>query len=187
MNQKTHIALICGTTRPGSQSLKVANFIHEELSKRPKTEVRLVDPRTLALRDDGNASDWQSPEYAEIVAWADAFYIVTPEYNRSFPGSLKRLLDLEYGNYLHKAVALTGVSSGSFGGARAVEALLPVLHNFGLYVVKTVAYFPNVQDDFDDQARIKSDKKDVRTRAIQVAADELIWLANALKVARNKP
>ena len=56
---------------------------------------------------------------------ADAIVIVVPEYNHSFPGLLKHVLDSCLKEYIHKAVGVVGVSAGPFGGARVIQHLLP--------------------------------------------------------------
>ena len=74
----------------------------------------------------------QIPALADTMRRADGYIIVTPEYNHTYPGLLKHVLDLNYKEYLHKAVGVCGVSAGPFGGVRAIEALLPTFKAFGL-------------------------------------------------------
>lgn len=66
---------------------------------------------------------------------ADGIVIVTPEYNRGYPGLLKYVLDTNLKEYIHKAVGICGVSAGGFGGARVIENLLPVLRELGLVTI----------------------------------------------------
>jgi NAD(P)H-dependent FMN reductase len=58
---------------------------------------------------------------------ADALIFVVPEYNHSFPGLLKHVLDTNLKEYIHKAAGVCGVSAGPFGGARMIQNFLPVL------------------------------------------------------------
>jgi NAD(P)H-dependent FMN reductase len=64
-----------------------------------------------------------------------------PEYNHSFPGLLKHVLDTNLKEYIHKAVGVCGVSAGPFGGARMIESLLPVLRELGLVTIFWDVYF----------------------------------------------
>lgn len=124
-----------------------------------------------------NDSDAKDPKYTKITAEADGFVIVVPEYNHSFPGSLKRMLDSEYGNYRRKPVVLAGVSSGAFGGVRAIHSLVPVLRELGLVVLHADLHFPRVQDLFDEKGKLNDDNYKQR---IKKSLDELLWFSKAL-------
>src|ERR1700691_414146 len=91
---------------------------------------------------------------------ADAFFIVTPEYNHSFPGSLKRMLDSELELYNHKPVAFAGASNGNWGGVRAVESLLTAVRETGLVTLSWDVYFPHVQDTFKPDGSIKEEHRE---------------------------
>ena len=66
---------------------------------------------------------------------ADALVLVSPEYNHGYPGLLKHVLDTSLKEYIHKAVGVAGVSAGVFGGARAIQNLIPVLRELGLVTI----------------------------------------------------
>ena len=72
-----------------------------------------------------------------------------PEYNHSFPGLLKHVLDSNLKEYIHKAVGVCGVSAGPFGGARMIQNLLPVLRELGLVTIFTDVYFGGAGKLFD--------------------------------------
>ncbi|HSW66331.1 MAG TPA: NAD(P)H-dependent oxidoreductase [Bacillota bacterium] len=186
MDEALVIAVICGTTREGRESIKAARWIAEFGRTQPQVEIIFVDPKDFHLPPDGAPQDGRDPKYSEITERADAFFIVTPEYNHGYPGSLKRLLDSEDDNYAHKPVALAGVSNGAWGGTRACEALLPVLRTLGLAVSSRTVYFPRIQEIFDEQNSMKPDFTEGYTKSVQGAYDDLIWLAWALKTARAK-
>src|ERR1700712_1988724 len=115
------LAVLGGTTRVQRQSIKAARYIADFASQLPNVEIIFVDPKEFNFPGDGNDPEGKDPRYSEITAKADAFFIVTPEYNHSFPGSLKRMLDSELATYNHKPAALAGASNGNWGGVRAVE------------------------------------------------------------------
>lgn len=187
MENSLTIAVVAGTSRQGRQSIKAARYVAEFGTYLPNVQIIFVDPSDFHFLGDGDDPEVKDPRYSAITAKADAFFIVTPEYNHSFPGSLKRLLDSELENYRHKPVALAGSSSGSWGGVRAVEALLPVMRALGLVATATSPYFPRVQTSFDDHNQPVPDRKDRIDQAIQRSYDELIWLAGALKSGRDQP
>ncbi|HLZ15273.1 MAG TPA: NAD(P)H-dependent oxidoreductase [Candidatus Saccharimonadales bacterium] len=182
MDETLVLAILLGTSREGRESIHAAKWVAEQAGKREGVEVIFVDPAELNLPSDGDKI--RDPKYTEITARADAFYVVTPEYNHSFPGSLKRMLDSEYENYLHKPVGTAGVSSGMFGGARCCEALLPVYHKVGLVIISPEVYFPKVTELFDEQGNLKPEHVERYTASVGKALDELLWFARMLKRAR---
>lgn len=185
MDAKLTIAVICGTKREGRRSIHAAKWVAEQGRVRGDAEIIFVDPKEIDLPPDGAPEDGENQTYKDITAKADAFYLVTPEYNHSIPSSLKRLLDSEFGNYKHKAVATAGVSNGPWGGVRVCEALLPVYHTMWLVPVKPELYFPKIQDIFDDSGAMKPEFVEMYTKNVTAAYDELIWMARALKTARS--
>lgn len=179
---KLNIAVIAGTSRPGRLSIHAAKFVYSIVEKHPEVKAVWVDVNELEFKKDGDNQELRNPEYTKITAEADAFYIVTPEYNHSYPSSLKRTLDSEFHNYKHKAVAVAGVSNGPWGGVRCIEALLPTLRTLGLVVTKADVQFPKIQDIFSEQGELKDQ---AYIKRVETALDELIWMAKALKKARE--
>jgi len=185
MDKKLAIAVIAGTTRVQRESIKAAHYVAEVGRALPDVEIIFVDPKDFNLPGDGNDPEGKDPKYTDITARADAFFIVTPEYNHSFPGSLKRLLDSELENYIHKPVAIAGASNGSWGGVRGVEALVTSVREMGLVATFTSAYFPRVQDMFDETGKIKPDVEERTHKNVTGAYNELIWMAKTLGWGRQ--
>jgi NAD(P)H-dependent FMN reductase len=179
---KLFIPIIQGTTRPNRRSANVSKLILEVSKEYDNLETVLVDPNDLNLPYDGRDPETKDPKYTEITAKADGFFIVVPEYNHSYPGSLKRMLDSEFDNYEHKAVAFAGVSTSELGGARAIEALLPVVRAMKLVAIVTDVRFPKVKELFDEQGNL-TDQDYIKR--IKKSFDELIWMAEALKAKRS--
>ncbi len=149
-NKKIKISLILGTAREGRQSVKVFNYIEKFLSKRTDIELFKVDIKDFDLNK--TIAPWteseKSQKFKEIAKKSDAFILVIPEYNHSFPGEAKLLLDQAMKEYMNKPIILAGVSAGGFGGARAVESMLPVLSELGLRYIAYPLYFSNVEESF---------------------------------------
>jgi NAD(P)H-dependent FMN reductase len=124
----------------------------------------------------------KDPKYSGVTARADGFVVVVPEYNHSFSGSLKRMLDSESKNYIHKPVNLVGVSSGQFGGVRAIESLVPVVRELGMTVTFADVMVTNSKDAFDENNQPNDDQFEGR---LYTALDELIWFARTLKYGRE--
>ena len=185
MDEKLTIAVLAGTTRHSRQSILAAKYVASFGSKYPELEIIFVDPLDFNFPGDGNDPEGKDPKYSAITTQADGFFIVTPEYNHSFPGSLKRMLDSELANYIHKPVALAGASNGGWGGVRAVEALVTTVREMGLAATFTSVYFPRVQTLFNEDGSLKAENKDLYERNLGLAYSELIWMAKTLKWGRQ--
>jgi len=186
MDQTLTIAVLAGTTRQRRESIKAAHYIADFGAKLPGVEILFVDPKDFVFPGDGNDPEGKDPRYTEITARADAFFIVTPEYNHSFPGSLKRMLDSELANYNHKPVAIAGASNGNWGGVRAVEALVPAIRETGLVVLSWDVYFPFVQNMFNDDGGILPEFMERYEGNLTKLYGELIWFAKLLKQGREQ-
>jgi len=186
MDETLTIAVLAGTTRVQRESIKAAKYVAEIGSQRPGVEIIFVDPKDFNFPGDGNDPEGKDPRYSEITAKADAFFIVTPEYNHSFPGSLKRMLDSELQTYNHKPVAFVGCSNGNWGGTRAVESLVPAIRETGLVVMSWDVYFPYVQNKFDAQGQILPEYKERYEKSLGKLYKELIWFARMLKQGRKE-
>lgn len=185
MNDTITIAVLIGTTREKRESVKAARYIAEFGRTIDNVEIILVDPKEYDFAGDGNDPEGKDLRYTDITARADAFFVVTPEYNHSFPGSLKRMLDSELANYNHKPVAFAGVSNGNWGGVRAVEALVPAIRETGLVVMSWDVYFPYVQNMFDERGALLPDYAGRYEKSLAKLYDELLWFARLLKSARQ--
>lgn len=179
------IAVIAGTTRVQRRSIHAARYIADAVGKLPDVEVIFVDPVDFHFDGDGNDPEGKDPRYTDITARADAFFVVTPEYNHSFPGSLKRMLDSELANYNHKPVAFAGVSDGNWGGTRAVESLVPAVRETGLVVMSWDVFFPYVQNIFDENSQMNEEFRPRYEKQLSKLLDELLWFARLLKDARE--
>lgn len=186
MDERLTLAVLVGTTRAQRESIKAAHYIASVASGRPNLEMLLVDPKDFSFPGDGNDPEGKDPRYTEIVSRADAFFVVTPEYNHSFPGSLKRMLDSELELYNHKPVAFAGVSNGNWGGTRAIEALVPAVRETGLVVMSWDVYFPYIQKMFDETGRIKPEHEERYNKNVNKLLDELLWFAGLLKTGRHE-
>lgn len=185
MDEKIVIAVLAGTVRTGRRSINAAQYVAGQGKQLPNVEIIFVDPKELHLPNDGNLPEDRDPRYSEITAKADAFFIVMPEYNHSYPATLKRMLDSEFDNYRRKPVALAGVSDGPWGGARGIENLLPCLRTLSLLPISQTVYFPFVQNIFDDHGNILPEHEEKYQKSIAGSYKELAWLARTLKWGRN--
>lgn len=178
------VAVLAGTTREQRESIKAARYVAEFAGKFEGVEVIFVDPKEFNFPGDGNDPEGKDPRYTDIVRRADAFFIVTPEYNHSFPGSLKRMLDSELELYSHKPVAFAGASNGNWGGVRAVESLLTAVRETGLVALSWDVYFPRVQDIFAEDGSMREEHRERYEKSLGKLFDELLSFARLFKTIR---
>jgi len=176
------IAVLAGTTRKQRVSIHAAKLVAEIGREQRGVEITFVDPVDFHFEGDGNDPEGKNPRYTEIVKKAEAFFIVTPEYNHSFPGSLKRMLDSELEYYIHKPVAFAGCSSQRWGGVRAIEALTLTVRELGLVATFTDMHFPQVETLFDAEGELMDP---AYRKYIETSYEELIWMAQAMKWGRE--
>jgi NAD(P)H-dependent FMN reductase len=142
----------------------------------------MVDVRKLKFDLQGPNEETRDAGWADLAARADGFIIVTPEYNHGYPGLLKHALDMNLEEYIHKPVALCGVSAGPFGGTRVIEALLPVMRELGLVTTFTDVNFGSAGKIFDENGVLQDDAFIGRVGKL---LDEVIWMARVLRYGRE--
>lgn len=175
---KLFIPVLLGTAREGRFSEKAARYVFEELKARADIETELVDVREFNL----SASTHNAPEkWKKVLERADALFIVSPEYNHSFPGELKILLDTIDEEMDGKPVAVAGVSSGKFGGARMVGQLVQLLVKLGMIPLSAPLLFPMIEQLFTAEGKITDDSYAKRVADI---ASQLAKLAATLNASR---
>src|SRR5260370_40943682 len=177
------LPVIIGTPRQGRLTEPAANFVFGEVSKRGDIETELIDIRKIRIRMDDAGEALKDSQFCATVQRADGVIIVAPEYNHSFPGLLKHVLDTNLEEYIHKAVGVCGVSAGPFGGARMIQSLLPVLRELGLVTIFSDVYFGTAGKLFDP-ATCKITDPAYSGRGEEFL-DGLGWIARALRHARE--
>jgi len=181
-NRPLHIPVILGTTRKGRLSAHAARFMVDQIERRKVISTALIDISVLPMPVDDAGEAIKDNAFAETMARADALVIVTPEYNHSFPGLLKHVLDSCLKEYIHKAAGIVGVSAGPFGGVRAIQDFLPVVRELGLVNIFWDVNFAGVANVFDESGRLL-DRAFVK-RANKFL-DELVWMAKTLRYGRE--
>jgi NAD(P)H-dependent FMN reductase len=176
------IPVILGTTRQGRMSAHAARFMLGQIEKRDSIKTELIDISELPMPIDDAGEAIKDPRFSEKMMMADALVIVTPEYNHSFPGLLKHVLDSCLKEYIHKAAGIVGVSAGPFGGVRAIQDLIPVIRELGLVNIFWDVNFGNVSKVFDESGKLLDEAFVSRADKF---LNELIWMAKTLRHGRD--
>ena len=189
------VQVITGTTREGRFSDKVAAWVVDRLQARGDFEVEAVDLRDHPLPFfDGVAPARAPREYARdevavlggAIDRADAFVVLTGEYNHGYPAVLKNAMDWTFVEWRRKPVAFVGW--GGVGGARAVEQLRQVVIEFEMVPTRFAVHIlpdvmrPAMVAPGDAEALDALGELDPR---LTMLADDLAWWAGALATARE--
>src|SRR5256886_13516047 len=182
MERPLFIPIVLGTARQGRRSEHAARFVLEQTKKRADVETELIDVCKLPMKLEDAGEQMKDPKFSATIQRCDGLIIVTPEYNHGYPGLLKHALDMNLEEYIHKAVGICGVSAGPFGGARVIEALLPVMRELGLVTIFNDVNFGHAGKTFGQDGKLLDESFVNRTAKF---LDELIWMSRGLRYGRG--
>jgi NAD(P)H-dependent FMN reductase len=158
-----NIPVILGSVREQRKSIFPAKLMVQKIREAGHTS-ELVDFKEMPLPFFDSAlmpvqlkGKYPYPnvqKWSEIAHKADAFVVVTPEYNHGYSGVLKNAFDWLYLEFDHKPVGLAGVSSGSIAAARAIEQLRPIMENFTMFAIRETVGFGPVSAVFDKDGKL---------------------------------
>ncbi|MDY6769393.1 MAG: NAD(P)H-dependent oxidoreductase, partial [Candidatus Nanohaloarchaea archaeon] len=129
MSDELTFLVVEGTVRDGRRSIHAARHVTERLEDAGhdatlydmvERDVPLLATRRYA--DPGDPPE-DVEEFGQLVEDADGIVLVSPEYNHSYPGALKNLIDYLYPEYEDMPFSFVTVSGGGFGGVRAQKDL----------------------------------------------------------------
>lgn len=192
-----NVQIIVGTTRQGRVSDRVGNWVAATARNVEGLTTEVVD---LADYDLPFFDEAIPPRYnpdrqpvPEVKKWldklseADAYVIVTAEYNRGMPAVLKNALDLVGYEMEQKPVAL--VAHGSTGGAQAVANLRITVPGCGAFTIPNATYFSDyAAQHINDEGELSEDLKSKPhgpQASLQGTLEQLAWFAKATSEARN--
>jgi NAD(P)H-dependent FMN reductase len=184
------IPLFYGSVRRDRQGIRAARFVERSLRARGH-EVSFVDALELQLplldRMYKEYPKGEAPAVLESLATlyraADAFVIVTGEYNHSVPPALTNLLDHFLEEYFFRPSAIVSYSGGQFAGVRAAVHLQALLCELGMPSISRTFPVPRVGSAFDEEG---NELTPGAGRRFDRFAAELEWYAEALKRQRQE-
>jgi NAD(P)H-dependent FMN reductase len=182
-DRKLNLAIIIGTNREGRFGDKVGRWFAGEAAQHSAFSVDLIDLADVKLPAVHPARPTQEVEaFRTRLAPADAFVIVTPEYNHSYPAALKHAIDQGKSEWKAKPVGFVSYG-GIAGGLRAVEHLRHVFAELHAMTIRDYVSFHMAQRQFD-QTGNPIDPEGPRAAA-RTMLDRLAWWGHALRNARE--
>ncbi len=184
---KLHV--IVASTREQRVGRMVGDWFFERAKAHGKLEPTLVDLKEVALPmlDEPNHPRLRQYQFAHTKAWsalvdaADAFAIVTPEYNYGMAPALLNALNYLFQEWAYKPVCFVSYG-GVSGGTRSVQMAKQVITSLKMMPIPEGVFIPFVSKLIED-GRFKGG--DPHDRAVAPMLDELARWAEALKVMRK--
>ena len=190
MNEKSRLAVIVGSVREGRFGPVIASWVAERAREHGAFDVDVIDladieiPLSLPVVSPKVAGENYprpavlGPVTARLAA-ADAFLVVTPEYNHSYPAPLKALIDWYFTQWTAKPVAFASYG-GEVGGRHAVLHLENVFTELNAVPIRAGLVFSRHFVTWKDGAPLDAEA----TGRAKELLERLAWWADALRAAR---
>ena len=183
MNESVHLIGMSGSLRKDSFNTRLLFAVQELLPENVTMGIVSIADQPLYNADLDLPCAKQRPpivqQFREVLATADGFVFVSPEYNYSIPGGLKNAIDWasrgEEAPLMNKPVVVMGATPGMWGTVRMQTAFLPVFTFLNMKpVLKPEILIAQASKKFDVQGKLTDDKaKDLIKQKLE-ALKELI-------------
>jgi NAD(P)H-dependent FMN reductase len=182
MSQIRQLVVVIGSVRKDRIGPVVARWLLGRVASHNATQVDVIDLDAIDLPDDlGNGGD--AVMFRKRIDGADGFIVVTPEYNRGYPGTLKTAIDTAVTEWHAKPVGFVSYG-GMSGGMRAVEQLRPVFAELHAVTMQAVVAVPFVWDQIDQHGHLCPPERAASAAATLLR--QLTWWAWALRHAKAR-
>ncbi|MCW3091138.1 MAG: NADPH-dependent reductase [Ferruginibacter sp.] len=185
------LKIIIASTRPGRKGPSIGAWIHEVAKQHGAFEVTLLDLAIINLPffDEPFHPRLQKYQHEHTKNWstvidnADAFIIVTPEYNFGYTAPLKNALDFLYNEWNYKPIAFVSYG-GVAGGTRCVQMLKQVVTAQKMMPVTEAVQIPFFTTHFNEHDVFVANEGIQKSAEVMLA--ELEKWAGPLKTMRVK-
>jgi len=179
-----NIEIISGSPRKESVTFRLALFLQNYIREKTEHNTNIIDVREYNLMPMQEhvykSADDTPPEYRSLATRmfnADAFIIVSPEYNGSYTAAMKNLFD-HFPKQVHKPFGIVTASPGALGGVRAALQLqMFICALFGIpspYMLVT----PQIDKKFNEEGILIDP---AFQSAIDVFVNEFLWLLERVR------
>jgi NAD(P)H-dependent FMN reductase len=181
-DEPLRLAVIIGSTREGRVGDRIAHWFVAQAGRRTGVVTAVVDLAAYSFPPGypARATPQMSAFTAEVDR-ADAFVVVTPEYNHSFPASLKQAIDFAYDEWHAKPVGFVAYGCRS-SGQHAVDQLRMVFTALHAMTVRDGVGVDLLDGCADLDTRLAGESP---VQAAQVLLDQICWWGIALRNGRT--
>lgn len=188
---KYQLKVIIASTRPTRKGPIVADWFLKLLEEHSEFEVEVLDLKKidLPMMDEEehprfqNYKNEHTKKWSKTIDGADAFVVVTPEYNYSYPASVKNALDYLSNEWKEKPwgfVSYGGVS----GGTRSVQDMKMPLTTLNIMPLSQAVNIPFFTQFINDEGVFEGNEPLVKSAHSMLT--ELLRWTEALKGMREK-
>ena len=185
------IKIIAGSVRPGRFNTQPANWMLNIAKERKDIDVEMIDLQevNLPFYDEpipAMMHQYQhehTKKWAEKIAEADGFIVVTPEYNHSYAPVIGNAFDFLNLEWNYKPISFISYGSAA-GGSRAVEHLRGLVAEVRMFDLRDQLVLSNYYMNLDDKGQYKFDESNAATAKTML--DDMTFWAEALKADREK-
>ena len=176
------IEIISGSPRNSSVTRRVALHLKNWLSQNTAHEVGMIDLKDWDipfLQSVWVSQDKVPVEFqplAERIFKADAYILVTPEYNGSYSPALKNLFD-HFPKRHHKAFGIVTASPGAMGGIRAAQQMLQLVPALFGISSPNLLVIPSVDKKFSPDGDLLDENFQ---NSVHNFITEFLWLAEKI-------
>jgi NAD(P)H-dependent FMN reductase len=189
-SKKLRLQIIIASTRPGRVGLPVAKWVDQHARSHSDFDVQLVDLAevNLPILDEPFHPRLQkyqhehTRKWSQIVSAADAFTIVTPEYNFGPPPALVNALNYLYLEWNYKPAGFVSYG-GISGGLRSVQMTKLILTTLKIVPIYEAVTLPFVNNNLSEAKDFVA--TETRDKAATEMLKELHRWALALKPLRG--
>jgi len=195
-----NVCIIAGSTRTNGPprpilSDRVTSYIQSSVSNRPSQH------SITTIQSRGNLPLLERPHFAypksqvpeelssifETLTNADAYIIITPEYNHSpCPGLMNLMNHFGSSTFGFKPSAIVSYSAGQWGGTRAAHSLRPFLSELGCLPVSAMVHIPKVADVLGEDGNLMEGASEERwSEYVERMMNQLEWWGQAAKEHRE--
>ncbi|MCD8538710.1 MAG: NAD(P)H-dependent oxidoreductase [Leadbetterella sp.] len=176
------IEIISGSPREASITVRLARHLYQVLQEKEGVEAGLIDVRSYDLPFVQQV--WSAPgkvpaEFKDLgdrIFSADAFILVSPEYNGGYSPALKNLLD-HFPKQSRKAFGIATGTDGALGAMRAAQQLVQLVAALFGILSPRLLITPHADKKFDTEGHLLD--PDFR-KAVDIFVEEFLWLTEKL-------
>lgn len=181
------IEIISGSPRVATVTKRVAIHLLSKLKQEQDVTVGLIDIRDHqwgAIEKVCESSHTAPSDRSEVVKRifeADAFVLVTPEYNGSYSPALKNFLD-HFPKQTEKVFGIVTASPGAFGGIRAALQVQTLIYGLMGIGSPQMLIVPEVESKFSEDGSLLHEKFG---ESVALFTEKFLWLTRAVVYSKR--
>jgi NAD(P)H-dependent FMN reductase len=126
------------------------------------------------------------PEVArlgEIIAASDGIILVSPEYNNSYSGALKNMVDYYTKEWYHKPMGVVAASEGKQGGINASNLMQLLILAINGFAMPTKLLVPEIAKTIDEDGKPADEQLN---KQINKFVAHFVWFTAAIAAHKQK-